>query len=197
MGSMLGVMLKFENPSIMLGILLGLSVIIIGLVILFILVETNYLFSLDTQTISPFAILSTGAVLIALFLFLYSSDFVKIPTYNTAATASQSTMQTTTQSTTQSEVDVTAQAAPKVKMQVTQSGYSPTVIRVKKGVPVELVIKNPLENSCLSTFALPEFNINSVSLKVGNTNLQFTPTKTGEYTFSCGMGMFKGTVIVE
>ena len=129
MGSMLGVMLKFENPSIMLGILLGLSVIIIGLVILFIIVETNDKFSIDTLTISPFAILSAGAVLIALFLFLYSSDLVKIPTYNTAAKT------TTTQTTAQTEVDVTEQSNPKVKMQVTQSGYSPNVIHVKKGVP--------------------------------------------------------------
>lgn len=186
MGAMLGVMLQFITPTIMLGILLALYVVILGLVILFILVETNDQFSLDTQGISPFAIISAGVVLLSLFLFLYSSDIVKIPSQNVSA-----------QTATKTEIDVTRENAPKIKMKVTPTGYTPNVIRVKKGVPVELEIDNPLENSCLSTFTIPDFNINNVNLKVGTTNLYFTPDKTGEYTFSCGMQMFKGTIIVE
>jgi heme/copper-type cytochrome/quinol oxidase subunit 2 len=193
MGAMLGVLLQFTTPAIMLGILLTLYVVIIGLVILFIIVETNDKFSLDTQGISPFAILSAGVVLLSLFLFVYSSDIVKIPGQD--VTAQQQT--TNTQKTTKTEIDVTNEGSPKVKMKVTPTGYSPNVIRVKKGVPVELEIDNPLENSCLSTFTMPDFNINNVNLKVGTTNLSFTPDKTGEYTFSCGMQMFKGSIIVE
>lgn len=196
MGAMLGVMLQIENPSVMLGILLGLYVIIQGLVILFIFVETNEKITLDTQAISPFAILSAGVVLVTLFLFLYSSDIVKIPG-NTASAEAPTGQNTSNPSTVKTEIDVTKVSSPKIKMEVTQTGYSPNVIRVKKGVPIELQIENPLENSCLSTFTMPEFNINNVNLKVGATNLSFTPDKTGEYTFSCGMGMFKGTVIVE
>jgi plastocyanin len=193
MGAMLGVLLQFTTPAIMLGILLTLYVVVIGLVILFIIVETNDKFSLDTQSISPFAILSAGVVLLSLFLFVYSSDIVKIPGKDVSA--QQQT--TNTQQTTKTEIDVTNEGSPKVKMKVTPTGYSPNVIRVKKGVPVELEIDNPLENSCLSTFTMPDFNINNVNLKVGTTNLSFTPDKTGEYTFSCGMQMFKGTIIVE
>ncbi|MGZ4160328.1 MAG: cupredoxin domain-containing protein [Neobacillus sp.] len=193
MGAMLGVMLQFTTPTIMLGILLALYVVILGLVILFILVETNDQFSIDTQGISPFAIISAGVVLLSLFLFLYSSDFVKIPNRNVSA----QTQNTSSQTATKTEIDVTRENAPKIKMKVTPTGYTPNVIRVKKGVPVELEIDNPLENSCLSTFTIPDFNINNVNLKVGTTNLSFTPDKTGEYTFSCGMQMFKGTIIVE
>jgi heme/copper-type cytochrome/quinol oxidase subunit 2 len=193
MGAMLGVMLQFTTPTIMLGILLALYVVILGLVILFILVETNDQFSIDTQGISPFAIISAGVVLLSLFLFLYSSDFVKIPNRNVSA----QTQNTSSQTATKTEIDVTRENAPKIKMKVTPTGYTPNVIRVKKGVPVELEIDNPLENSCLSTFTMPDFNINNVNLKVGTTNLSFTPDKTGEYTFSCGMQMFKGTIIVE
>ncbi len=82
-------------------------------------------------------------------------------------------------------------------MEVTPTGYSPNVIRVKKGVQVELEIHNPLENSCLSTLSMPDFNINNVNLKVGTTTLTFTPSSMGEYTFSCGMNMFNGKIIVE
>jgi heme/copper-type cytochrome/quinol oxidase subunit 2 len=196
MGAMLGVMLQIENPSIMLGILLGLFIIILGLVIMFIKVETSEKFTLDTQTISPFAILSAGIVLVTLFLFLYSSDIVKIPG-NTTSAHVQVNQNTSNPSSAQTEIDVTKESAPKIKLEITQTGYTPNVIRVKKGVPIQLEIENPIENSCLSTFTLTEFNINNVNLKIGITNLSFTPDKTGEYTFSCGMGMFKGTVIVE
>lgn len=194
MGALLGVMLQLTAPAIMLSILLVLYVVILGLVILFILVETNDTLTLDTKGISPFAILSAGVIMVTLFLFLYSSDFVKIPAGTTSAAQTQTT---NTQSAAKTEVDVTKESTPKIKMNVTPTGYTPNVIRVKKGIPVELDINNPLEDSCLSTFTMPDFNINNVNLKVGTTTLSFTPDKTGEYTFSCGMKMYKGLVIVE
>ena len=193
MGAILGVMLQFTTPAIMLGILLALYVVIIGLVILFILVETNEKLDLDTLGISPFAIISAGVVFLTLFLFLYSSDIVKIPGSNVAA----KTQDSATQTTANTEIDVTQKSAPKIKMKVTPTGYEPNIIRVKKGVPVVLEIDNPLENSCLSTFTMADFNIINENLKLGTTTLSFTPDKTGEYTFSCGMQMFKGTVIVK
>jgi heme/copper-type cytochrome/quinol oxidase subunit 2 len=195
-GAILGAILQFENPVIMLGILIGLYVIVLGLVILYLLVERNEKLSLDTQSISPFTIFSAGLFLIALFLFLYSSDLVKFPG-KSLATRTETTSNSTTSSVGETEIDVTKDAAPKIKMMVTPTGYTPNVIIVKKGVSVELEITNPNDNSCFSTFMIPDFNLNNVNLKIGTTNLTFTPDKTGEYTFSCGMNMFKGTVIVE
>jgi plastocyanin len=191
-GALLGAILQFDNPTIMLGILLGLYVIIVGLVILFIIVDTNGKLSLDTQGISPFNIFSAGLVLIALFLFLYSSDLVKIPGEAEAAQTEEPNTPPT-----KTELDITDETNPKIDMMVTPTGYSPNVIKVKKGVPVELNITNPGDNSCFSTFMMPDFNLENVNLKAGTTKLTFTPDKSGEYTFTCGMNMFKGTVIVE
>ncbi len=84
-GAILGVSINTENPFIFLIILLVFYVIILGFVILFIHVEANEKLILDTQTISPFVILSAGIVLLSVFLFLYSSDIIKVS--NTAATA--------------------------------------------------------------------------------------------------------------
>ena len=193
-GGILGVFLQFINPTILLGILLGFYIVIIGFVIVYIHVATNNKFSINTDELSPFAIIAGGVVIVSLFLFMYSSDMVKIPGKDEPA----QTQASNEQETAKTEVDVTKESTPKVKMLVTEKGYSPNVIRVKKGVQVELDIENPLENnSCLSTFMIPDFNINNVNLKVGTTKLSFTPDKTGEYTFSCGMKMFKGTIIVE
>ncbi|MEH7332971.1 cupredoxin domain-containing protein [Neobacillus drentensis] len=195
-GAILGVFLQFINPSILLGILIGFYILIIGFVIVYIFVATNSKYSINTEELSPYAIIGAGIVLVSLFLFMYSSDMVKIPGQTETAQA-QTTQTQTSQETANTEVDVTKEQTPKIKMLVTEKGYSPNVIRVKKGVPVELEIKNPLENSCLSTFMIPDFNINNVNLKTGTTNLTFTPDKSGEYTFICGMQMFKGTIIVE
>lgn len=192
MGALLGAILQFDNPTIMLGILLGLYVIILSLVIVFIIVDTNGKLSLDTQGISPFNILSAGLVLIALFLFLYSSDLVKIPGKAEAAQTEE-----TKNTPAQTELDLTKETNPKIEMMITPTGYSPNVIKVKKGIPVELNITNPGDNSCFSTFMMPDFNLNNVNLKAGTTKLSFTPDRSGEYTFTCGMNMFKGTIIVE
>ncbi|NWQ41624.1 cupredoxin domain-containing protein [Bacillus sp. EB106-08-02-XG196] len=194
MGALLGAILQFDNPTIILGILLGVYAIILGLVLLFIIVDSNGKLTLDTKGISPFNILSGGLVLIALFLFLYSSDLVKIPGESEAAQTQENTTTTTPK---QTELDITKETNPKIEMMVTPTGYTPNVIKVKKGVPVELNITNPGDNSCFSTFMMPDFDLNNVNLKAGTTKLTFTPDKEGEYTFNCGMNMFKGTVIVE
>ena len=189
-GSLLGILLQFTSPAVILGIILALYVVILGLVILFIKVETNDKLSIDTKDISPFAIAASGVVLVTLFLFLYGSDIVKIPNDSASAQTETVGSQTT------KEVNVSKDLTPKIQMKVTQSGYTPNVITVKRGVSVDLVIDNPLEDSCLSTFTMPDFNINNVNLKTGMTTLTFTPDKTGTYTFSCGMQMFKGSIIV-
>ncbi|MDQ1146444.1 heme/copper-type cytochrome/quinol oxidase subunit 2 [Bacillus sp. SORGH_AS 510] len=195
-GAILGLFLQYITPTILLGILLGFYIVIIGFVIVYISVTTKNKFSIDTEELSPFAILGGGAVLVSLFLFMYSTDMVKIPGKSETAQA-VTKQENAAKKASATEIDVTDQSKPKINMLVTKTGYTPNVIRVKKGVPIELEINNPLEDSCLSTFMIPDFNIKNVNLKVGTTKLSFTPDKTGKYTFSCGMEMFKGTIIVE
>ncbi|MCM3727995.1 cupredoxin domain-containing protein [Neobacillus cucumis] len=196
-GAILGLFLQYINPTLFLGILLGFYVVIIGFVIIYIQVAANTKFSINTEELSPFAIIAGGIILVSLFLFMYSSDMVKIPGKNDTA-QTQITQETHSQTAGKTEVDVSGESSPKVKMLLTEKGYSPNMIRVKKGVPVELEITNPLDSSsCLSTFMIPDFNINNINLKTGSTKLSFTPDKTGEYTFSCGMQMFTGKIIVE
>ncbi|WP_180960171.1 cupredoxin domain-containing protein [Neobacillus cucumis] len=193
-GAILGLFLQYINPTILLGILLGFYIVIIGFVIIYIQVATNNHFSINTEELSPFAIIAGGIVLVSLFLFMYSSDIVKIPGKNDTTQAQAASSQVAAAT----EVNVTGESSPRVKLLVNNNGYTPNVIRVKKGVPVKLEITNPLDSSsCLSTFMIPDFNINQIPLKTGITELSFTPDKTGEYTFSCGMKMFTGKIIVE
>jgi len=192
-GTILGILLQYTSPEVMLTILLALFALLCGLVILFITVETKAHLTFDLKGISPFTILLTGIALLALFLFLYSSDLVKV-TGNDDAAATQSSPD---QKSPETEIDVSKQTAPVVKMKVTETGYKPNIIRVKQGSTVTLEINNRLQDSCLSTFELPDFKINNAPLKIGTTQLTFSADKKGKFIFSCGMQMFKGTVIVE
>lgn len=76
------------------------------------------------------------------------------------------------------------------------SGYTPDTLRVKAGVPVRWVITSTSSFTCASSIVVPSLGI-STNLKKGENVIEFTPTKTGSIPFSCSMGMYRGTIIVE
>ncbi len=83
-----------------------------------------------------------------------------------------------------------------VKMNVTDRGsYEPNVITVTEGIPVEWQIFGADFLGCANTLILPAFNVQTF-IKPGANVVNFTPTKTGKFTFSCSMGMIRGTMIV-
>lgn len=83
-----------------------------------------------------------------------------------------------------------------VNMDVTSWGsYEPNVITVAQGVPVDWNITGADFMGCADTLILPAFGVNE-RLRTGPNLVQFTPTKAGTYTFSCSMGMIRGTMVV-
>lgn len=89
-----------------------------------------------------------------------------------------------------------SQVEQTITMNVTSSGFEPSVFKIKQGVPVRWVINGVNVSGCTSTIIVPSFNI-SKNLKYGENVVQFTPQKSGEIAFSCGMGMVRGKFIVE
>jgi uncharacterized protein len=83
-----------------------------------------------------------------------------------------------------------------VEMAITEDWvYSPDVITVKKDVPVEWQIQGSDRMGCARSFVVPTFGVNEI-LNPGKNVVEFTPTKEGKFTFSCSMGMIRGTLIV-
>ncbi|MFH1089216.1 MAG: sulfite exporter TauE/SafE family protein [Candidatus Uhrbacteria bacterium] len=83
-----------------------------------------------------------------------------------------------------------------IKMNVTGSGYSPNVLRVKVGIPVRWQIYGSNDMGCAQGLIARSFGIEA-DLVSGLNELTFIPTKTGNFGFSCGMGMVRGTIVVE
>lgn len=80
---------------------------------------------------------------------------------------------------------------------VSEAGYQPAVIPVKKGRPVRLAFYRADANNCGGEVVFPEQNIRK-KLPVGKTVLiEFTPAKSGEIGFACGMDMLRGKLIVS
>ncbi len=83
-----------------------------------------------------------------------------------------------------------------IVIQVQNNGYSPNKIKVKVGIPVEMTLQTDGVYSCASSFVFKEFDIR---LQLGPTDsktVSFTPTKKGNYTFTCSMGMYTGVLEV-
>lgn len=83
-----------------------------------------------------------------------------------------------------------------IKMDVTSRGtYEPDVLSVRAGIPVEWQIHGADFMGCGNSLILRNFGV-STYLKPGDNLVRFTPDKAGRYTFSCSMGMIRGTMIV-
>jgi plastocyanin domain-containing protein len=80
---------------------------------------------------------------------------------------------------------------------VVKGGYSPDVIVVKRGAPVRINFYRDETAECSDTVVFGDFNVRKPLPAFRTTPVEFIPNKPGEYTFTCGMGMMKGRLIVE
>lgn len=83
-----------------------------------------------------------------------------------------------------------------IKMTQSASGYSPSTLRVKAGAPVRWIITSESSFTCASSIVVPSLGIRT-NLKKGENVIEFTPTEKGPIPYSCSMGMYRGTILVE
>ncbi len=93
----------------------------------------------------------------------------------------------------------TAQASDGVQsVDITvDGGYSPDQIVVQAGQPVRLNFLRKDPSSCLEQIILPDFN-KSLDLPLNQeATIEILPEAAGNYTFHCGMNMFRGTLTAK
>lgn len=76
-------------------------------------------------------------------------------------------------------------------------GYQPDIISVPKGKTISLNFYRTDPSSCLEEVVLADFKIRQYLPLNQKTIIEFTPDKTGEFNFSCGMNMFHGKIRVN
>ena len=83
-----------------------------------------------------------------------------------------------------------------IQVKVSSAGYEPSKIEVRRGKPIKIAFYRADAENCAGEVVFPSLNIRK-GLKVGETTVvEFTPKEKGELTFSCGMGMLNGKLVV-
>ena len=84
-----------------------------------------------------------------------------------------------------------------VKIRVDKNGFSPSSIDAEAGHKLNLVFNRADKNNCGSTVVFAKQKIRK-ALPVGkDVVVSITPTESGQITFTCGMGMYKGSIVVS
>ena len=82
-------------------------------------------------------------------------------------------------------------------MILVKGGYTPDIVVVEKGRPVRLNFRREETAACSEMVVLADFG-KSAKLPTGETvAVEFIPDKSGEYEFTCQMGMIRGKLVVE
>ncbi len=84
-----------------------------------------------------------------------------------------------------------------LKLQVGASGFAPASLRIAAGQPIKLAITREAESNCASRIVFPSLGITR-DLPLGATTIIELPAlPVGELRFTCGMGMYKGALVVQ
>ena len=78
-----------------------------------------------------------------------------------------------------------------------KGGYSPDIIEVERGKPVQLSFYRDEENGCSEELLIPDFSIRRDLPAFQTTLVEFLPQQAGRFEFTCGMGMLRGSLVVK
>jgi plastocyanin domain-containing protein len=84
-----------------------------------------------------------------------------------------------------------------VGLSVTEKGFEPTNITVKKGEPLHLVVTRKTDHTCATSIDIKDVGIKKDLPLNQPVAIDFTPEKTGEIRYVCGMGMIGGVLLVQ
>jgi plastocyanin domain-containing protein len=85
----------------------------------------------------------------------------------------------------------------RVTINLTGRGYEPSSFRLEKGVRARLIFIRKTEYECGREVVFPAYNIRRELPLNTPVTIRFTPRKTGTFSFTCGMNMLHGKLIVR
>ncbi len=78
-----------------------------------------------------------------------------------------------------------------------RGGYSPDIIRVRQGIPVEMVFDRQESGDCTSRVVFGDLAVSAALPAFTRTAVRLNPQRAGSFGFACGMNMVHGTLVVE
>jgi len=88
-----------------------------------------------------------------------------------------------------------AKGGQTVQMKVTDKGFEPATVTVKKGEPVTLVITRTTDATCATDIVIDDYGIKTALPLNKPVTVTFTPKKAGDLAYGCAMGKMIGGVL--
>ena len=89
-------------------------------------------------------------------------------------------------------------SARQIELKVTEAGFEPADVKVKKGEPLSLKVTRTTDKTCATELLIEGTDIN-IPLPLNQVvAVAYTPTSSGEIRYGCAMGMMvSGVLVVE
>jgi plastocyanin domain-containing protein len=78
-----------------------------------------------------------------------------------------------------------------------EGGYSPSRVRLRAGTPARLVFDRREDSGCSEEVVIAGLGIRRFLPAHQRTGIDLPAPRPGTYEFTCGMGMLRGTLVVE
>jgi membrane fusion protein, heavy metal efflux system len=90
-----------------------------------------------------------------------------------------------------------SEPAQTAKVVVSEQGYEPSKVTLRAGTPARITFVRTTDKRCGTEVVFPSLNIKRALPLNEPVVIEFTPQKSGEIAFVCGMNMLHGTVVVQ
>ena len=89
------------------------------------------------------------------------------------------------------------EAVQTAKVVVNEQGYEPAKVTLRGGIPARITFVRTTDKTCGTEVVFPSLNIKRALPLNEPVVIEFTPSKSGEIAFACGMNMLQGTIVVQ
>lgn len=79
---------------------------------------------------------------------------------------------------------------------VTEDGFVPNRVKVNKGEKVRLLVTRKTDSTCAKEIVIKDFAINTPLPLNETASVEFTPARSGEIRWACGMDHVSGVAFV-
>jgi cobalt-zinc-cadmium efflux system membrane fusion protein len=90
-----------------------------------------------------------------------------------------------------------SEAAQTAKVVVSEQGYEPAKVTFRAGTPARITFVRTTDKTCGTEVVFPSLNIKRGLPLNEPVVIEFTPAKSGDIAFACGMNMLHGTIVVQ
>ena len=94
----------------------------------------------------------------------------------------------------------TTAAGPRVQrftVKITERGFEPESLRLRRGVQTRITFLRTTDRTCATEVVIRDFGVRRELPLNQPVEVTLTPNKKGEFSFTCGMNMMHGKLIVQ